>query len=57
MADLDRLRAHLAGFGRVLLGYSGGVDSALLAVVGREGLGQERCLAVIGRSPGAAACW
>lgn len=50
MADLDRLRAHLAGLGRVLLGYSGGVDSALLAVVGRETLGRANFLAVIGRS-------
>jgi uncharacterized protein len=50
MADLDRLRAHLAGLGRVVLGYSGGVDSVLLAVVGREALGAERFLAVIGRS-------
>ena len=31
-------------------GYSGGVDSALLAVVGRQALGHERFLAVIGRS-------
>jgi len=36
--------------GRVLLGYSGGVDSALLAVVGSQVLGAERFLAVIGRS-------
>jgi uncharacterized protein len=33
-----------------LLGYSGGVDSALLAVAGRQALGPERFLAVIGRS-------
>ena len=50
MADLDLLRAHLLGYGRVLLGYSGGVDSALLAVAGRQALGPERFLAVIGRS-------
>src|SRR3954451_8809874 len=50
MTRLDLLRAHLADMGRVLLGYSGGVDSALLAVVGREALGPERFLAVIGRS-------
>jgi uncharacterized protein len=50
MQPLDTLRAHLAGLGRVLLGYSGGVDSALLAVAGREALGPERFLAVIGRS-------
>jgi len=50
MSDLDALRHYLLGRGRVLLGYSGGVDSALLAVVGREALGPSRFLAVIGRS-------
>jgi uncharacterized protein len=50
MSDLEALRRHLLGLGRVLLGYSGGVDSALLAVVGRQSLGAERFLAVIGRS-------
>lgn len=50
MAELQRLRTHLLGSGRVLLGYSGGVDSALLAVVGRQTLGTDRFLAVIGRS-------
>ena len=51
MTDLDLLRRHLDGLGKVLLGYSGGVDSALLAVVACETLGPERFLAVIGRSP------
>lgn len=51
MTDLDQLRRHLRGFGKVLLGYSGGVDSALLAVVGSGTLGAGRFLAVIGRSP------
>jgi len=50
MTDLDLLRRHLLGYGRVLLGYSGGVDSTLLAVVGRQALGTERFLAVVGRS-------
>ena len=50
MADLDFLRRHLLGYERVLLGYSGGVDSALLAVVGRQALGPDRFLAVVGRS-------
>lgn len=50
MTDLGALRAHLQSLGRVLLGYSGGVDSALLAVVGTQALGPERFLAVIGRS-------
>lgn len=50
MPPLDDLRAHLAGLGHVLLGYSGGVDSALLAVAAREALGRDHMLAVIGRS-------
>jgi len=50
MSHLDRLEAHLLGMGRVVLGYSGGVDSALLAVAGRRALGPDRFLAVIGRS-------
>ena len=48
--DSRALATHLEGLGRVLLGYSGGVDSALLAVVGARALGPDRFLAVIGRS-------
>jgi len=51
MADPQNLYAHLQTLGRVMLGYSGGVDSALLAVAGTQALGRERFLAVIGRSP------
>lgn len=36
--------------GSILVGFSGGVDSAYLACVVREALGGERTLAVIGRS-------
>ena len=50
MSDLDTLRRYLSDLGKVCLGYSGGVDSALLAVVGRQALGPEALLAVIGRS-------
>lgn len=50
MTDLSRLEHHLRSMGRMLLGYSGGVDSALLAVAGRRALGPDRFLAVIGRS-------
>ncbi len=48
---LDRLRRHVGEFPSALLGYSGGVDSALLAVVLRQELGRDRMVAVIGRSP------
>jgi pyridinium-3,5-biscarboxylic acid mononucleotide sulfurtransferase len=50
MPSVASLEEHLAGFSRVLLGYSGGVDSGLLAVAGRRALGPERFLAVIGKS-------
>lgn len=55
MSDLARLAAHLDGLGRVLLGYSGGVDSALLAVAGAQLPGNDRFLAVLGVSPSLAA--
>ena len=45
-ALVEWLRAH----GSVLLGFSGGVDSAYLAGVATEALGRDRVLAVIGRS-------
>jgi len=51
MTDLEPLRRRLRSYGRVLLGYSGGVDSALLAIVAHDALGPERFLAVVGRSP------
>jgi uncharacterized protein len=50
MPPLALLEEHLARLGRVLLGYSGGVDSGLLAVAGRRALGADRFLAVIGKS-------
>ncbi|MGH7517008.1 MAG: ATP-dependent sacrificial sulfur transferase LarE [Gemmatimonadales bacterium] len=50
MRSLEELERHLNGLGRVLLGYSGGVDSALLAVAGARALGPGRFLAAIGRS-------
>ena len=42
----DWLRAR----GRVAIGFSGGVDSAYLAVAARRALGAENVLAIIGRS-------
>jgi len=51
MSDsLADLRALVRTFPSALLGYSGGVDSALLAVVLRQELGRDRMLAAIGRS-------
>lgn len=44
------LLAWCAEQGTLLVGFSGGVDSAYLAVVAREALGTDRMLAVIGRS-------
>src|SRR5256885_3130067 len=46
-----QLRALVRGFPSALVGYSGGVDSALLAVVLRQELGGERMPAARGRSP------
>jgi uncharacterized protein len=43
--------AHLASLGRVLLGYSGGVDSTLLAVAASRTAGPDNFLAVLGVSP------
>ena len=47
---LDALRERIASYGRVLVAYSGGVDSALVAAIAAEQLG-ERALAVTGISP------
>src|SRR5438309_870043 len=46
------LRTLVGTFPSALLGYSGGVDSAFLAVVLRQELGRERMIAAIGRSAG-----
>jgi uncharacterized protein len=47
---MESLRALIRSYPSVLLGYSGGVDSAFLAVILRQELGPDRMLAAIGRS-------
>ncbi|MGD2134843.1 MAG: ATP-dependent sacrificial sulfur transferase LarE [Gemmatimonadales bacterium] len=51
MSVPPNLAAVLAEFPSVLIGYSGGVDSALLAVVATRVLGGERAVAALGVSP------
>src|ERR1700704_2676161 len=48
--SLAALRALVRTYPSALVGYSGGVDSALLAVVLRQELGRERMLGAGGRS-------
>lgn len=49
-SSLAALRGLVRAYPSALLGFSGGVDSTLLAVVLRQELGTERMRAVIGRS-------
>jgi uncharacterized protein len=50
MSSSSRLDALVAAFPSVVVGYSGGVDSALLAVTARRVLGRDRAVAAIGVS-------
>lgn len=49
-ANLERLRAQLQRYDRLLVAFSGGVDSTLLLRVAVETLGTQRVLAVLGDS-------
>lgn len=55
MRPRSTLESIVATFPSVLIGYSGGVDSALLAVVARRLLGRERSVAAMGISSSYAA--
>ncbi|MCC6651455.1 MAG: TIGR00268 family protein, partial [Candidatus Eisenbacteria bacterium] len=48
-ARLDRLRVHIAALTRVVVAYSGGVDSSVVLRVAHEVLG-DAAIGVIGRS-------
>jgi pyridinium-3,5-biscarboxylic acid mononucleotide sulfurtransferase len=50
-ARTDALASWLRAHAPVAIGYSGGVDSAYLAVAARRTLGPGQALAIIGRSP------
>jgi pyridinium-3,5-biscarboxylic acid mononucleotide sulfurtransferase len=51
MADLALLRERLAGFGRVVVAFSGGADSAFLAWIANDTLGRDRVLVATAVSP------
>lgn len=55
MPDRTSLEAAIAEYPSLLVGFSGGVDSALLAVVARRVLGKQQAVAAIGWSPSFAA--
>jgi pyridinium-3,5-biscarboxylic acid mononucleotide sulfurtransferase len=54
-ASLDRLRAELHAFGRVVVAFSGGADSGFLAKVATDALGRDAVLCATALSPSLAA--
>jgi len=50
MRLLDALSDAIRSYGSVLVGYSGGVDSTLVAVTARRTLGSDHMVAALGRS-------
>ena len=48
---LHQVKETIAGFGRVIVAFSGGVDSTVLAVLAQEVLGRDHVLAVTADSP------
>lgn len=55
MGDLDKLREVLRDLGHVVVGFSGGADSAFLSYVATQTLGPEHALIVTAVSPSFAA--
>ena len=51
LAKYRRLRERLASLGQAVIGFSGGVDSTLLAAVARQVLGRDKTLACLAVSP------
>jgi uncharacterized protein len=49
--DTSTLERVIAGYESMLVGFSGGVDSALLSVVARRVLGKDGTVAAVGTSP------
>lgn len=51
MPEASKLEALIGAVPSMLVGYSGGVDSSVLAVVSRQVLGKERSMAALALSP------
>jgi uncharacterized protein len=49
--DADRMLGDIAGYGRTLVAFSGGVDSSVVVAAAARALGRERVIAVTAVSP------